>query len=47
MMVTPRDRVLSALRHERADRVPVDYKARNDVSEGLKKFVGARSIEEL
>ena len=45
--MTPRERVLTALAHERPDRVPVDFKARNDVTDSLQDHTGSRSREEL
>lgn len=45
--MTPRDRVLTALRHEQPDRVPLFYRDVPDVGERLREELGLADREEL
>jgi len=45
--MTPRDRVLASIAHREPDRVPVDFWAREDVTERLMAHVGVASKEDL
>jgi uroporphyrinogen decarboxylase len=45
--MTPRERVLAAVRRERTDRTPADYKAEPDVNRRLMQALGAGDYEAL
>lgn len=47
MTMTPRERVLLAIDHTRADRTPADYDAHQEVTEGLIERLGLVDSEEL
>lgn len=45
--MTPRERWLATLRHERADRLPVDYRATPEATRKLMEHLGAESFAEV
>ena len=44
--MTPRERWLAVLRHEKPDRVPMDYWATGEFSETLRKHMGCRTLHD-
>lgn len=45
--MTPRERWLAVLRHEKPDRVPMDYRATGEATQKLMKYLGCSDIWEM
>ncbi len=46
-MISSRERVKKALKHEKPDRIPIDFWAADTVKESLKRFLGINTEEDL